>query len=168
MSNYGFVQLVSRPTRITDHSQTLIDHSYSNQLEDTISCNVLTTSISDHLATMTTINLDNTASSPYRAASRLQRDPEQCATHKINEANHQTFKELIDLENWNTVFQDGLDAQGQFEYFCEIYTKHYNTAYPLKSQNIRRKNERVNPKPWILSWLEDALARRYKLYHDFV
>ena len=150
MSNYGFVQLVSRPTRITDHSQTLIDHSYSNQLEDTISCNVLTTSISDHLATMTTINLDNTATSPYRTAIRLQRDPEQCVTRKINEANHQTFKELIDQENWDSVFQDGLDAQGQFDKFCDIYTNHYNTAYPLKSQYTRRKNERVDPKPWIL------------------
>ena len=56
-SSYGFIQIVSRPTRITDHSATLIDHIYTNNLEDTISCNVLTTDLSDHLAIVTTIIL---------------------------------------------------------------------------------------------------------------
>ena len=39
---YGFVQLVSRPTRVTDHSATLIDHVYTNDLLNTLSCHVLT------------------------------------------------------------------------------------------------------------------------------
>ena len=46
--------------------------------------------------------------------------------------------------------------------------RHYNAAYPLKSQRERRKNERKNPKPWILPWLEDACARKNLLYHYFV
>ena len=46
--------------------------------------------------------------------------------------------------------------------------RHYNTAYPLKKNRTRRKNERKNPKPWILPWLEDACARKNKLYHVFV
>ncbi len=56
---YGFVQLVSRPTRVTDHSFTLIDHAYTNKLENTVSCHVITVDISDHLATLTTISLGN-------------------------------------------------------------------------------------------------------------
>ena len=54
---YGLVQLVSRPTRVTDHSATLIDHVYTNDVANVISCNVLTTDISDHLAVLTTITL---------------------------------------------------------------------------------------------------------------
>ena len=49
-TNHGFVQIVSRPTRITDHSATLIDHDYTNNLDSTLSCNILTCDISDHLA----------------------------------------------------------------------------------------------------------------------
>ncbi|MCP4491665.1 MAG: hypothetical protein GY820_30820, partial [Gammaproteobacteria bacterium] len=71
-------------------------------------------------------------------------------------------------EDWNDALVDGLDAEQQFEKFNEIYTRHYNTAFPLKSKRIRRKNERVNPKPWILEWLEDAIARRDTLYHIYV
>ncbi len=166
--NFGFLQVISRPTRITDHSSTLIDHVYTNKLEDTISANILTTNLSDHLATLTTINLDNTASSPYRIASREQQTPDEFEYRIINEANNQQFRYLIDGEDWGGVLSDDLDAQSQFDKFCEIYTNHYNTAYPLKSQRKRRKNERANPKPWILPLLEDAIARRDNLHHNFV
>ena len=47
----------------------------------------------------------------------------------------------------------------------EIYMKHYNTAYPVKSNRNRRENERSDPKPWILPWLETACARKQQLYH---
>ena len=53
-----------------------------------------------------------------------------------------------------------MDAQTAYNKFEEIYLKHYNNAYPLKSDHIRRKNERKNPKPWILPWLEDACSHK--------
>ena len=43
MASSGFLQLIARPTRLTDHSATLIDHIYTNNLENTKSCNVITT-----------------------------------------------------------------------------------------------------------------------------
>ena len=33
-------------------------------------------------------------------------------------------------------------------------------TYPLKNNNHRKENERVNHKPWIFPWLEDAIARK--------
>ena len=57
LAKYGFVQTVSKPTRVTDHSATLIDHVYTNNIENTLSSNVVTLDISDHLATLTTIKL---------------------------------------------------------------------------------------------------------------
>ena len=55
--NHGFAQIVSRPTRITEHSATLIDHVYTCNIESTLSCNILTLDISDHLATHTKFSL---------------------------------------------------------------------------------------------------------------
>ena len=43
MASSGFLQLIARPTRLTDHSATLIDHIYTNHLENTKNCNVITT-----------------------------------------------------------------------------------------------------------------------------
>ena len=41
MANHGFVQIISRPTRITDTSATLLDHVYTNNLENTLSSNTV-------------------------------------------------------------------------------------------------------------------------------
>ena len=54
-SSHGFVQLVSRPTRITDISATLIDHVYTNNVDNIKSCNILTVDLTDQLATHTKI-----------------------------------------------------------------------------------------------------------------
>ena len=46
--------------------------------------------------------------------------------------------------------------------------KHYDTAYPTIEKRTRRKNERLNSKPWILPWLEEAIARKQNLYFQSV
>ena len=167
MTKHGFIQLVSRPTRITDHSATLIDHAYTNNLEDTISCNIITLDISDHLAIVTTINLDNTNSSPYRASVRTTENHIGPEGRIFNESSNAKFRQLIDEEDWALVLDDA-DSQSQFKKFNGKYTEHYETAYPSKSKHVRRKNERVNSKPWMLPWLEDAIARRDRLHHEYI
>ena len=53
-----------------------------------------------------------------------------------------------------------MDAQKSYDKFHETYIKHYEAAYYLKLQRIRRQNEKQDPKLWILPWLEDACARK--------
>ena len=164
LSKYGFVQLVSRPTRITENSCTLIDHVYTNDIENTISCNILTTDISDHLATLTTINLGDHKHMKSKKLSKMDEPSKNKDFRVYNEANNQKFQDLIQGETWEKVFESN-DATMQYNKFNEIYTYHYNNAYPLQKNRARRKNERKNPKPWILPWLEDACARKQDLYH---
>ena len=58
--NNGFVQLISRPTRITEHLATLLDLTFTDNIDSTLSCNILTVDLSDHLSTHTKISLDST------------------------------------------------------------------------------------------------------------
>ena len=163
-TQHGFLQIISRPTRITDHSATLIDHIYTNKINNVISSNVLTLDLSDHLATFATISLDKEFDSRHR---REHKRGEHFEYRMFNEANNEQFREHIINENWDEI-SDEFDAQTQYEKFSEIYTKHYNAAYPLNTKRNRRKNERLSPKPWILPWLEDACNRKNKLYHAYV
>jgi exonuclease III len=165
-TSHGFIQVVSRPTRITDHSATLIDHVYTNKIANLTSCDILTLDLSDHLAIVTTFLLGiSTDKNLINNAKKT--NPENVEFRIFKEANDLHFKQLLEDEHWTDVL-DGLDAQGQYNKFIETYTKHYNTAYPLISQRTRRKKERLNPKPWILPWLEEACDRKNRLYHDFV
>jgi len=160
---YGFVQLVSRPTRVTDHSATLIDHVYTNEILSTASCHVLTVNISDHLATLTTLRLNNQSNKSARA-SLGEKSKHQLAYRKFNAAAHAEFKRMIESETWRKAYSMS-SANDQYRKFEETYKKHYDYAYPLKRPAKRRKNERRDPKPWILPWLEDACARRQHLFH---
>ena len=166
MAQYGFIQIVSRPTRITDHSATLIDHVYTNNIQNTLSCNVVTCNISDHLGTSTTIKLDGIG---YRTVLNVCPVPETKTNNfrVFNEANNVNFRELIEAESWERVLNENC-ANSKYEKLCEIYTDFYNKAYPLKKNRPRRKNERKNSKPWILPWLEDAIDRKQRKYYIFV
>ena len=165
-SNYGFVQIVSRPTRITDHSATLIDHIYSNKFNSILCCDVITLDLSDHLGTSVKISLDDSFDSTQNPRSTRKIDTGTYEYRMFNEANDEIFKGLIINETWD--IPDFADAETKYKTFLDTYTKHYDTAYPLNINRKRRKLERLHPKPWILPWLEDACNRKNDLYHAFV
>ena len=164
-TNHGYTQVISRPTRVTDHSATLIDHIYTNKINNMVNSSVVTVDLSDHLATLVTISLDGSYDNMQRPTNR-RNDTEQCEYRLFNEANDEKFRQLISEENWESL--DGLEAQSQYDAFVAIYSKHYDSAYPVNSKRIRRKNERIKPKPWIFPWMEEACARKNRLYHTFI
>ena len=49
MYSNTFFPLITRPTRITSHSATLIDNIFQNSLETNLLSSLLFTDISDHL-----------------------------------------------------------------------------------------------------------------------
>jgi exonuclease III len=168
-TNHGFIQVISKPTRITDHSCTLIDHIYTNKLQNVTSTSVVTFDLSDHLGTTITLLLDGKFDRTVNINHARSGPPVNNEYRMFNEASDKKFGELISNENWSELLEDtNATAEVQYNQFIEIYTRHYNTAYPLKQNRERRRNERTNPKPWILPWLEDACARKNKMYHDFV
>lgn len=167
MGSHGFIQTVSRPTRITDHSATLIDHVYINDIHSVTSNNNVTYDMSDHLGIVTSIIL--TGHIHDRCTTLLQsRERDLNAEHRIfNTQNSEKFRQNIENECWSAVDQEPC-AQSKFNKFSEIYNIHYNDAFPLKSQSPRRTTERTPRKPWILPWLAEACERRKKFYFDFV
>ena len=125
-AQHGFMQIVSRPTRVTDHSATLIDHVYSNSLEKTTSCNVLTIDLSDHLAILTTISL--AGSRKCRSLKHRTNPGGQNAQRRLfNAANDAVFRELIEEQDWSVVMNQP-DANSMYDSLSEIYDAHYNTA----------------------------------------
>ena len=158
-AKHNFVQIINRPTRVTQHSATLIDHIYTNKIGDVVSSGVVTFDISDHLGTYVTIALRDHLGSIDHGHAKSE------SANKINAENLANFKELLRQETWTEV-HGATGTQEKYDTFVEIYQKHYNSAFP--KTRPRRKNERKCPKPWILPWLEEACARKNKLYADFV
>ena len=167
-TNHGFMQLISRPTRVTDHSATLIDHIYTNKLNSIINTSIITLDISDHLGTLVTISLND----EFDRATTMRNKKTESSNpdyRMFNEANDEIFRQCIADEDWSAILDEpNLNSETQYDRLAEIYTKHYDSAYPTKKNRVRRKKERANPKPWILPWLEEACDRKNRLYHQFV
>ena len=169
-ASHGFAQVISRPTRITDHSATLIDHIFINNVNKLVSSSVLSIDLSDHLGTYARLSLDpsydsNTEYVIDPSSNHNQHTEKPKAFRVFNEANHDKFKELVQNEQWTSL--EGLNAETKYEQFYKTYMRHYEAAYPLNTERKRRKFERVNPKPWITPWLEEAIHRKNLLYIEF-
>ena len=147
-TSHGFLQVISRPTRITDHTATLIDHIYINKIPDVYSSGVITCDISDHLATYVNIALCENLNRNITDFSK--------GYSKFTEANTQKFRDLLNDETWESVL-DEPSTQSKYTKFIEIYTYHYNAAFPKENSSKKR---RKNTKPWIFPWLEDACNRK--------
>ena len=60
VSQKGFIPVISRPTRITEHSMTLIDHIFSNSMSNFLKSDILKYPFADHLGVFIKISLTNT------------------------------------------------------------------------------------------------------------
>ena len=98
-SSHGPVQLISRPTRITDSSATLIDHVYTNNVDNIKSCNILTVDLTDHLATHTKISVKTSGGTlsnlPIKKRTVLGDNINKKEFRIFNEANNSQFGTLI-------------------------------------------------------------------------
>ena len=169
-ASHGFAQVISRPTRITDHSATLIDHIFINNVNKLVSSSVVSIDLSDHLGPYARLSLDPSYDSnthyiidPSCKPNNHVHNPKEFRV--FNEANHDKFRELVQCEQWDAL--EGLNAEAKYEKFYQTYMSHYEAAYPLNTERKRRKFERLNPKPWITPWLEDAIHRKNLLYIDY-
>ena len=169
-SEHGFAPLISRPTRITNGSATLIDHIFANNCHKVTRSGVITLDVSDHLATYTTILLDDHDQNLRNNV--LTEDNSQLPPCKGNfsNQNYERFRLSAKYLDWETVFNTD-SADKKFDIFSETYTEYYNQAFlnpndqtPTKS----RRKPRKNTKPWMQDWLAGACDRKNRAYHTYI
>lgn len=131
MYQNGFSQLINKPTRITANSSTLIDHCYTNILNQKIVSGVITTGITDHNAI-------------YIAADKkgTKKDMKKRIREKnkiIKKTNYKKIKEIIENKDWRSIMQIKNPSEMTKEIQVEINkitventtnkkeTNHYNT-----------------------------------------
>ena len=90
--SYGFLQLVTRPTRVSGNSATLIDHILTNS---TVNCHdsfILCSRLSDHFPVIHQINFNKTKEKKLTFESR-----------NFSQTNIKKFKDSLSNFSWNHV-----------------------------------------------------------------
>ena len=159
-SENGFAPTISRPTRVTSHTNTLIDHIFLNNCAAVTKSGVITESLSDHMAVFVNVILDQ---NKIDCKLSGQEDPSY-NQNQINDENLTKFKRDIQNTDWDFLLSVDC-ADEKFNLFESKYREIYDKNFPKKTKKLKRR--KCN-KPWILPWLESACDRKNKLYKTYI
>ena len=149
--SYGFIPLINRPTRITNHTATIIDHIYTNNynVDSKLLQGILITDVSDHFAIFhITIN-----------ESKQETCDEPELIRQVNERNLAKYDNEIRNVNWSNVYECS-DAQTAFTKFVDIHTNVFNRSFPI----IPVKKRYRNRLPWLTQGLKISIKTKNNLY----
>ena len=146
----GYLQIVLKPTRLTTHSATLIDHIITNCKSTNHNSYILCDQISDHFPI---IHLLETAK------PKLTPSPQPSRNFSIPNINK--FKSAIKNYNWNHVLLESC-ADKATTNFANTFNFLYDIYFPLKQT---KPNINHNPyEPWMSGGILTSRRRRALLH----
>lgn len=155
LGSYCFQPHIIQPTRITDHSATLIDNIFFNSLDHhTVSGNLLY-DITDHLPNFLVIN----------KLSNLPKKLKMFRRDYSNFKEQDLIKEVQSID-WADVLPPGDDVNLIFDSFHSCITNVINNHIPLKL--LSKKEVKILAKPWITAGLRASIASKNKLFKSYL
>ena len=148
---HGFIPLITKPTRITDHSATLIDHIYTNRTDTNMTSGIITTDISDHFGIFTCFG---------RARNNNTHIETDTKSRTYSNTNMATFNKLLETVDFSRVLQEN-SPDIAYEEFRKSYLDAHDIAFPLKHRKIPKKF--IKRSPWITNGLIQSSITKGKL-----
>ena len=150
MFSHSFFHVITKPTRVTDKSVTLIDNIfYNNYVENSSSlAEILYTDMSDHFPVY---HIDYSDDIPVVDNSFKKR--------VYSMTNLERFSSTMSEKNWNTVLHND-DAQNAYTAFYNEFIDVYNNCFPFK---VFKRGYRTR-KPW----LSDGMKSSIKTKNEYI
>ena len=147
MIRCGFRSCIDIPTRVTQDTESCIDHIFVNFNSD---------------KKFTTMTLENTITDHFPIFIHIPNLPIQTYNKNITQLGHSInytqIKQHLKNEKWYTVY-NSQHPNTSYSYFHEILTKHIQN-----NTNTYRLRKKVKPiKPWITRALIEAIQRRNQM-----
>ena len=148
IKNLKLEQLVSKPTRITPNSATLIDLMITNNKDMIAELEVLPSPIADHEAISVLLNIKKPRRLPIYKTYRCLKNytKENICSLLMNETN--TLNNILNTD----------DVDKQVNIFDNVMLKCINRCAPLVTGEISRP-----PAPWISQDIKNTMKERDKL-----
>ena len=158
LASNSFISLILQPTRITSHSNTLIDNIFSNAIDPDIISGNLTATISDHLPQFAII-------------------PNMFGNILGNKSNiYETDWSIFDQENfildyfsvdWENLLKiDELNVDNSTKIYLDKINMLIDTYASLK--RINKYKLKFKSKPWITLGLQKSIYVKNKLLTNFI
>ena len=149
MYSFSMFPCITKPTRVTSRSATLIDNLFVNDVlnEDVLS-GILYSDISDHFPVF---YIDYTCIRPSK--------PRTFKKRIYSQTNIDTFSRALESNDWSKVLTSE-DPQEAYTCFHNIFTDIYNKCFPLRTFRDGYKNR----KPWLTEGLKQSIKIKNRMY----
>ena len=146
--SYGLLPHILQPKMVTDHSTTVIDNIFSNNLQDDIiSSNVLLT-ISEHFAQIISVNREQI---DIKKIHVYQRDYSKFIS--------ESFRDDVSIQNWN---YSNANVNDSFKYFYTKLEASVDRHAPLKK--LTPREIKIKNKPWLSTEILKMIKIRNKIF----
>jgi len=148
----GFLPSISRPTRITENSCTLLNNIFMNCFEYLNYSSIVYDDISDHLPIVINVNFNQPTINNTQSNNKREYKKE----------NYNTFYNKLKSINWknfSVYCTPGLDSSAAFNEFYTHFYQLYNESFPLiiAFHNCVSNNSNKNQ-----PWLTQAFIKSYR------
>jgi hypothetical protein len=158
MYSGNFYPLVTKPTRVTTRTSSLIDNIFCNILNDKITPGILFNDITDHFPVFYFINKDKHSDTKNKSKNNYY------TKRNITNTTIASFETELYQMNWNDVLNKS-SANESYDVFINKFTNLYDKHFP----KVRKKiNKRKESKPWITAGIIKSIKTRNKLYIKFI
>lgn len=147
--SHGFIPTISKPTRVTNASATLIDHIYTNDIISSATSGIIITDVADHFGTFHSVSHKHTHISSEIKQTRFYSDK-----------NILKFKTLLDQTDFRNILQINCPNEA-FDVFILKYRNAFEQAFPLRA--IKANKKFIKREPWVTSGLLTSSRTRAKL-----
>ena len=142
-----------QPTRVTDHSSTIIDNIFSNASDsgESVSGNI-TTNISDHFIQFMFIKKYHIS---YKACNYF--------IHDYSKFGKEKFIHDFSLLDWSLLDESNKSVNEKFDYFYSAVSSCINGHAPKKK--LSKKDLKLRSKPWINSKIKKLMYLRDRMFN---
>ena len=155
LSSFHFLPQILQPTRITEHSATLIDNILFNSLDHfTISGNLIY-DLSDHLPNFLIITKYSALPSSTKFYKRDYSTLDECAL-------------LRDIQaiNWDEMLESNQNPDKLFDFFYKKVFEVVDIHVPVKQ--LSKHEIKTKSKPWITPAIKTSIRKKNKLYKKYL
>ena len=154
---YNIMPIIDKPTRVTNHSSTLLDHILTNEtkVNSKITSGVITTDVSDHFPTFSISNC---------IKANLDQNNAIFLKRLVNTDSIQKFRVMLNEANWELLYECK-DVDSAYDFFSRTFLIHYNKAFPYVEHKVTNKNRKS---PWMTKALFKSSKKKQRLYEKFL
>ena len=154
----SFMPLILKPTRITQHTATLIDNIFTNDIEalESSSNGIIFSDISDHLPIVRN----------YKSQKETIQKNEFVYKRNFNDSNTRSFTNEIKSLSWKKVTSNNNAIESYNEFF-DVFSTTYGKHFPLIKKKSRTRVDKTKS-PWMTNSIIKSIRRKNKLYKKFL